>query len=342
MEPLSERKSRILQIIVDGYVHTASPVASSFVARSRKLRVSAATVRNEMGALEEDGFIMRPHISAGGIPSDKGYRHFVEALDPARALNSRDEDLVESELQSSAEDVDEWANAASTVLSALLNTVAFATPLRARSSFVKSIELLALQEMLVMLVVVMREAAVYRQLINVEESIAPSQLESSRNRVNALIAGKTFAGLDQQSAELEDGFDRQVMMSTMDVMRKHESRALRDRSVQGVSLLLGQPEFRDDAEKAHRATSALESDDVFARFVRAAPENSVPAVMIGVENQDANMRDLSVVVCQYGIDGEAHGLVGVMAPTRMEYERAIPLVAHAGGSLAGLAARVYG
>ena len=339
---LTDRKSRILRIIAEDYISTATPVASSAVARAEGLGVSPATVRNEMVALEEEGFILRPHISAGGIPSDKGYRQLVEWLGLDLEPNPSDARTVRAEIEDASEGVDEWADAAAGILAALLDTVAFATPLRSPSSSVKSVELLGLQDMLVMMVVVMREAAVYRQLINTSHALTSSDLEKTRNRVNGMIAGRTFDDLQSKQPEPEEELDRQVVMSTMDVMRRHEAGALKERSLQGLSRLFQQPEFEEDAARARHAMTAIESDDIFADLVTSASPDGTPVTFIGSENRHDSLREFSVILCDYGVPGEARGVVGILAPTRLEYQRAIPLISHTGVSLSGIAKRVYG
>lgn len=339
---LTDRKSRILRIIAEDYIDTATPVASSAVARTEGLGVSPATVRNEMVALEEEGYIVRPHISAGSKPSDKGYRQFVEWLDGRDEPVPADANAVRSEIDEASVDVDEWADAAAGILAALLDTAAFATPLRSSSSSVKSVELLGLQDMLVMLVVVMHETAVYRQLISTSTAITSADLERSRNRVNSMIAGKSFVDLQNDIAEPDDDLDRQVVSSTIDVLRKHEAGALRERSLQGLSRLFLKPEFEEDSARARLAMSAIESDDVFADLVTAASADGVPVTFIGSENRHDSLREFSVVLCQYGVQDEASGVVGIFAPTRLEYQRAIPLISHTGVALSGIAKRVYG
>lgn len=339
---LTDRKSRILRIIAEDYISTATPVASSAVARAEGLGVSPATVRNEMVALEDDGFIIRPHISAGGIPSDKGYRQFVEWLDISANPAPSDTRAVQSEMDDAAEDVDEWADTAAGILAALLDTVAFATPLRSEASSIKSVELLGLQDMLVMMVVVLREAAVYRQLISSPQALTASDLEKARNRVNDMIAGKTFVDLARSEHEIREELDRQVVHSTIDVMRRHEASALKKRSLQGLSRLFLKPEFEEDAARARHAMTAIESDDIFADLVTSASADGIPVTFIGSENRHDSLRDFSVVLCDYGVPGEARGIVGILAPTRLEYQRAIPLINHTGLSLSVIARRVYG
>ncbi len=339
---LSERKSQILRIIVNDYVNTAVPVASSAVAGVEGLGVSAATVRNEMVALEEEGYIHRPHISAGGVPSDKGYRQLVDWLGSVTAVEEVDAARVRSGLQESPEDIDEWANTAANVLASLLDTVAFATPLQAASPSIKGIQLLELQEMLIMLVVVMKEAVVYRQLINTTRNIDPSELEMTRNRVNHMIGGKSLATLRARQEEPSEELDRQVVKSAIDVAERHESERLKSRKLQGLSRLFRQPEFDQDAERTQMAITAIESDHVFEDLASIASTETGALTFIGAENRHNSLKKLSVIVCGYGVEDDATGAVGILAPTRLSYERAIPIVTHTGSSLKSIVSRVYG
>ncbi len=339
---LTERKSQILRIIVNDYVSTAVPVASGAVASAEGLDVSPATVRNEMVALEEEGYIHRPHISAGGVPSDKGYRQLVDWLGEMISVDRNDARRVRSGLEDSPEDIDEWANTAASILASLLDTVAFATPLQSASPSIKGIQLLELQEMLVMLVVVMKEAVVYRQLINTSHSVTPSELEQTRNRVNSLIAGKSLATLRSSEEQPKQELDRQVVSSAIDVAQRHETERLKSRKLQGLSRLFRQPEFEGDGERAQMAITAIESDHVFEDLATVAPTGTGAVTFIGAENRHDSLKKFSVIVCGYGAGDDATGAVGILAPTRLSYERAIPVVAHTGASLNSIVARVYG
>ena len=339
---LTERKSQILKIIANDYISTAQPVASSVVARSHGLGVSSATVRNEMVALEEEGYIHRPHISSGGVPSDKGYRQLVQWLDDSLHVGADDAKRVAAGLSESTDDVDEWANAAAGILAALLDTVAFATPLRSQTSSIKGIELLELQEMLVMMVVVMQEAVVYRQLIRTSHSVTSSDLEHTRNKVNSLVAGKSLMSLRNRTPEPDSEFDRRVVQSAVDVARRHETQRLKSRKLQGLSRLFRQPEFTEDGERAQMAITAIESDEVFEGLASAVSPGNNTVTFIGSENTHDSLKQFSVVVCDYGVGGEASGVLGILAPTRLAYGRAIPLVSYTGTSLSGIINRVYG
>ncbi|MEX0761569.1 MAG: heat-inducible transcriptional repressor HrcA [Dehalococcoidia bacterium] len=342
MTTLTNRKSQILSIIVNDYVNTAAPVASGTVVRSHGLTVSSATVRNEMGALEEEGYILRPHISAGGIPSDKGYRYHVQTLGPAQAIAGQDAWFLDTELGSTPEDVDGWADAASSALAALLNTLAFATPPRAESTTVKGIEVFRLQELVVMLVVILQEASIYKQLITLNEAVSESELEATRNRLSEALVGKSVNALEASGPTPAEPLEQQIIASTADILRKHEAQALRSRRMQGLARLFAQPELTSQPHQARNVVTAIEDGEAFAVLAGEASADGAPVVLIGRENRQESLHEFSVVVCRYGVPGQAQGVVGLIAPTRMPYGRAIPVVQYTASALSSLAGRVYG
>ena len=341
MATLTSRKNRILQLIVDDYVSTAVPVASTAVAQSGDLDVSPATVRNEMVALEESGFILRPHVSAGSIPSDKGYRHFLETLDLRVSPTPADVEAVEGRLGEAAQDVDTWAESAATALSTLLSTLAFATEPRSVVATIKSIELLLLREAMIMLVVIMQEASVYKQVLTLERTVTPIWLEATRNKVSQALVGRTAASIDERDERLSGDLERKVTMSTLDLLRKHEADSVGDRRIHGIASLLAQPELEVKPTQASGALSAVENGDVLSVLTDEAPDNE-PVVVIGTENPHEPLQGFSVVICRYGRSGEAQGVVGLVAPTRLQYRRAIPVVRHTADAMTRLVGLVYG
>jgi heat-inducible transcriptional repressor len=304
--------------------------------------VSPATVRNDMGGLEEDGYILRPHTSAGGIPSDKGYRFAVEKLPFGQRPSAGDASRLRRELGRVPLDIDEWTEAASSVVAALLNALAFATPPRSEASTIKGIELLQLQELAVMLVVVLREMSIFKQFIPLDRPTTPEALQARRNRLSEMLAGKTAQQIEAYRASTSDALDIEVIESTLAALRKLEAAWVRDSAIQGLSHLLDQPEFAVQPEQARHVLGAIEDSETLVELARAARDDGTATVMIGAENPRASLRSLSVVLCQYGVPGEARGVLGLIGPTRMAYGRTLPVVHHAALLLSGLVARLYG
>jgi heat-inducible transcriptional repressor len=328
-----------LQVIVSDYVSTAVPVASSTVVRSSGLNVSAATVRSEMVVLEDVGYILRPHVSAGGVPSSKGYRYFVDNLGPQDVI-AVDSAAVQAGLQQSRRDFEAWARSAASALASLLGTLAFATPPRAAAVEVRNIELLRIQDLLVMLVVILNEASVHRELINVDRSLAGEELETERNRLAELLRGKNASQVQAAAHGAPGGLAQKVLESTARAMRQHDEVPAGDTVFQGLGRLLSQPELTSRPEQARVLVQAIEDDGIVAEIAARAPEDGEPAVIIGPELELEPLREYSVVVSRYGAVDSMHGVVGLVGPTRMHYARAIPAVRSTATALGDMAHQV--
>ena len=342
MPALTTRKREILKFIVSEHVQTASPVASSAIARSTNLRASPATIRNEMAALEEAGYIHRPHVSAGGVPSDRGYRQFVSSLDPEAELDPVSAALVDREFGTIEAYVEEWMDSASAVLAGLLSTLAFTTTPRTAPAPVKSVELLRLQEMLVMVIVVLQEASVYKQLITLDTSVTNSEIEHARNRLSEAIVGVPADSLAARAGRVGDGLERRAFDSAAEALRKHSTRSNVEKRFSGISKLFQQPEMIADPTMARGATWLIEDSYATAAFENAFNSDGNVNVVIGKENSEESLKNFSIVFCRYGTPETAEGTIGVMAPTRMRYGTAIPAVRYLANRLDQMTMTVYG
>ncbi len=342
MPTLTTRKREILKFIVSEHVQTASPVASSTVARFTNLKASPATIRNEMVALEEDGYIHRPHVSAGGVPSDRGYRQFVSALDPDAKLDPVSAALVDQEFRTVQAYVEEWMDSASAVLAGLLSTLAFTTTPRAAPAPVKSVELLRLQEMLIMVIVVLQEASVYKQLINLDTSVTNSEIEHARNRLSEAIVGVPANNLAARAGRVGDGLERRAFDSAVTALRKHSTRSNVEKRFSGISKLFQQPELIADPAMAQGAMWLIEDSFATTAFENVFRADGTVNVVIGEENTEESLKNFSIVFCRYGTPETAEGMIGVMAPTRMQYGTAIPAVRYLADHLDQMTMTVYG
>jgi len=342
MTGATARRHRVLQIIVDDYVATATPVASMAVARDHGLGVSPATVRKDMVVLAGDGYIIRPHFASGGVPSDKGYRRFIDDLPLGRKPDASDAAGLRQGLGRTPQDVDAWRDTAASIVATLLGTLSFATSPSAAAPRVKQIELVHLQALMVMLVVVLRETTVHRQLLSLSSSTTPQAVEAARNKLAEMLTDRTAQEIAHQRLAGHSELEAQVVRATANVLKKQEIGAVRDRTVQGLGHLFEQPEFMAQPERARDVIGALENDDQVAALGGAAPQDGTPAVLVGGENPEKAFHGLSVVVCRYGVRGEAHGVLGLVGPTRMEYRRALPVMTHTASLLSRFLRRVYG
>ncbi len=339
MPVLSERTEQILRHLVTDYITTASPVGSGALTEQHGLNVSAATVRNEMVKLEEDGFIHRPHASAGGVPSDKGYRFFVESLPPQAVPPGEARETLEIEIASVRREVEEWARTISSAVAELIGTVAFATPPRLSTFRVKQLELIHLHDTSALLVLILHGASVHKLLIPIAAPRPPEYLEHTRNRVASVVADRTAGEIEANIPRGMDALETDVIDSTLGVLRSEETRSTPRYEWRGLSELLAQPEFADSGQ-GREIVDVLEGGETLSAVVSEAPTDGSVGVYIGSEMGLGRMQAFSVIVCRYGRPGEPVGTVGLIGPTRLHYSLAMPVVSHAASLLGRLSAEV--
>ena len=339
--PLPERTSTILTFIVDDYISTAVPVSSSAVANSGGFNVSSATIRNEMGVLIDEGYLVRPHPSAGAVPSEKGYRHFVGGIDFASPPPDGLVSALNSQIEIAQDDVDAWVQIAASVIADLIGALAFITAPRSQMPDVKQIELLQLHDMLIMLVLVLQEARVYRHLIELEQAVPAPQIERTRNKVSSEVSGKGVRELvaSRERDDIEDDFERQVWEATIEALVHAES-VPGERYMSGFRHFMADPELVAEPQRGALALSTLENDDAFADLISGVTYGPEPLVCIGSDNHRPELCGHSLIMCGYGGEVNARGVVGLISPMRTAYDRAIPTVGFAAESLDAMVNRV--
>ena len=320
---LTERQELILKIIVADYTRTATPIASEAVARSEGLDVSSATVRNDVAALREQGYLANPHTSAGSVPLDKAYRFFVESIEPVTdtAIPQSAREGARRQLQNILQNLDEWANVSAAVLSGLVGNMAIATFPKARETRVRYIDLVPIQDLLVMLIVVLEQARLHRQLIRLPHPMEAYEIEESTARLRSYMLGHNQREIESQQAPLTP-LEEELVEATVTVLQEEERAAYHDHYVDGMRNLLSQPEFAEN-ERARAIVEGVEDGSLAQTILAETPEGGVLRVIIGHEHPDDALSPLSVVVCQYGMPHRAVGALGVVGPTRMEYIRTI-------------------
>ena len=326
MRHLSDRKRRIVDVIVGDYIKEVAPIASDVIARDSRLDVSAATIRNEVAELEEDGYLTRPHPSAGSVPLPKSYRLYVATVESSESHRFPDavRSFVWQQLWAAEWGLDEWSRASAALLADLVGNMAIATFPKERESRVRHIELVPLQDVLALLVIVLGQARLRRQLVRLAEPMDRSVLESSARRLQELVAGHSWReidGLDLDLSRLEE----EVLATTVGMLKEEDRRHHLGHSVDGLRNLLDQPEFHDK-DSVRPVLEALEDGSLAAAVLDEAPDHGAVNVVIDGENRGDMMVPLSVVIGQYGIPGEAAGTIGAVGPVRMEYSRAIASV----------------
>ncbi len=340
---LSERRAHILALIVDDYVDSAQPVGSQALVQRHNLRLSSATVRNEMQALETEGFITHPHTSAGRIPSNRGYRYYVGSLMREKPLSAEERARILHQFHQAARRIEEWTSLAATVLARALRNTALVTEPRLREVFFKNMQLVELGERRALLVVVTADAAVHQRVIEFDESVEQEFLTRLANRLNVELRGRRWHEIPAPQVRPGDqlSVEAAVLAELADLLRGLEREGLDDIVVEGVREMLRQPEF-EDSDRVLDTLAAVEERELRKALpVESLAPESV-AVVIGDENREGPYQQMSFVLARYGVEGGVAGIVGVLGPTRMAYADTVAHVRYIRDVLTQLIRTFYG
>ncbi|MGA2110737.1 MAG: heat-inducible transcriptional repressor HrcA [Anaerolineales bacterium] len=326
MTALSERQELMLSLIIREFVENAQPVGSKGLVDKYRLGFSSATVRNDMVALTDAGLLRQPHTSAGRVPTDEGYRYFVEKLIGEADLPNAEKRMISHQFFQAQGDVDQWLRLAASVLAQHSSVAALVTaPLPERIIF-RHLELIPVQGRQILLVLVLSVGEVQQQMIALAEPVAQSLLSQTSQRVTSLCASLDTSAI-QACREQLSGLERDVTGAVVEMMRRSDQAADAEVVYDGISNVLNQPEFAD-RQLAGRALHLIEERSLLRGFLASVlgPEIGGVHVVIGGEGDWEDLRDCSMVVARYGARGLATGAVGVLGPVRMAYGRSISAV----------------
>lgn len=340
MVELTERQKKILGLVVREYVETAQPVGSETLVRKSGLRVSSATIRNELATLEELGYLTHPHTSAGRMPTEKGYRYFVETLMEEFELPPVEQRMIRHQFHQVTLDVDQWMRLAAAVLARAARNTALVTAPTAAACRLKHLQLVAISEQVALLVMVLQDGTVKQQMLALAQPMVQEELTRISNRLNTHLAGLNLEQMRALTVSFS-GFENDVLRVVMNIMQQIDRRSAHDIYRDGIMDILRQPEFAA-IERMQALLEMLEQrtllEEILSEF---APEQGVQ-VVIGAESQRDEMSEYSMVLTRYGVPGEARGIVGVLGPVRMQYARTIGVVRYVSSLLNDLMLRMYG
>ncbi|WP_326690439.1 MULTISPECIES: heat-inducible transcriptional repressor HrcA [unclassified Streptomyces] len=316
---LSERRLEVLRAIVQDYVGTEEPVGSKALTERHNLQVSPATVRNDMAALEDEGFIAQPHTSAGRIPTDKGYRLFVDKLAGVKPLSSPERRAIQNFLDG-AVDLDDVVGRTVRLLAQLTRQVAVVQYPSLTRSTVRHVELLALAPARLMLVLITDTGRVEQRLIDCPAPIGETVLADLRARLNSRVVGQRFTEVPSLVQDLPESFDaddRGTISAVLATLLETLVEETEERLMIGGTANLTR--FGHDFPLTIRPVlEALEEQVVLLKLLGEAKDPGM-TVRIGHENQHEGLSSTSVVSVGYGSGDEAVAKLGVVGPTRMDY-----------------------
>lgn len=336
---LTARRETILKSIVGQYIVKATPVASQSIVSDHELGVCPATIRSEMAHLEEAGYIIRQHPSAGSIPSDKGYRYYVESLGEIE-LPLVEQILISHLFHQVERELEEWLRLAAKLIAQLVHNMAVVTTPKTINCRFQYLELVNLQDSLALGIFVLRGARIKKRLINFDETISQSKLTSIANRLNAVYSGLARSEILAKGIELSP-VEQQITDYLLKIMQAEDEQEYEEPYLDGLHFMFSQPEFT----QSQRMKSLMELIDHRNLAKIIAPEgikNQELQVVIGRENRAEAIQDYSVILGRYGLANEASGTIGVIGPTRMPYARAIATISYLSSLLSRLTADLYG
>jgi heat-inducible transcriptional repressor len=330
-EALGERAQHLLRILIETYIREGQPVGSRALSRESGLQLSSATIRNVMADLEELGFVASPHTSAGRVPTDKGYRFFVDTLLQLRPLDEAATAEIRRQVEASRDSSTDLIAAVSQLLSSATQLAGVVTLPRTRSASITQIEFVGLSENRVLVVLVFNDREVQNRIIQLERRYSPDELKRASNYLNEQFRGRTLREVRQeilrQLSETHAHMN-QIMLEAISVAQQvfeggGEGRL--EYVIKGETNLMGVAELTS-VEKLRRLFEAFNEKRDFLHLLDNSLKAEGVQIFIGHESGYQILDDCSVVTAPYADTEGVVGVLGVIGPTRMAYERVIPIV----------------
>ncbi|MFK7693512.1 heat-inducible transcriptional repressor HrcA [Paenibacillus sp. HJGM_3] len=339
---LSERQRLILSAIVDDYIRSAEPVGSRTISKRTDVSFSPATIRNEMSDLEELGFLEQPHTSAGRIPSNKGYRYYVDHLVKRGNLSRQELEVIK---QFFAEKLDEMERAiqhVAVILSSLTNYTSIVLGPELMGTTLKHVQMIPLNDQSAVVIVVTNTGHVENKVVMIPDGVSMSEMERVVNMLNARMTGvpllhfksKLYNEIGAELSHYSTQYEELVSLIEGVLLHDEDDRIF----ISGATNMLTQPEFRD-VGKVKSILDLFDETQTLMRLVSATSDGI--QVRIGTENTVEAMNTCSLITATYSIDGRTLGTIGIMGPTRMEYGKVISLLDVLSKDMAVLLGRWY-
>jgi heat-inducible transcriptional repressor len=347
--PLDLRSQAILRAVIEEYVTTAQPVGSQALVDRYGLGVSSATVRNILAELEIAGLLGHPHTSAGRVPTDAGYRFFVESMVDVVPLPAVEQLMIRHQFGQVEFASEHWFRLAATTLAGLTRSAGIATPAKPHAAHIRRVDLVAVNERMASLILVLREGAIKQAVVTLDEADADIVDQSTLNGVAGLLNERLLDRTATSAEQLVDTLDTddpvariaaKVGERIVRILRDYDAAAVEEVFSDGLLNVMEAPEFAQ-SDKLRQVFSALENRAYLGELVGSVAGTGRIRVVIGAENPREEMHDVSLVLAPYGRPGRAIGVVGVLGPTRMSYSNAIGTVSFVSGLMNELVDHLY-
>ena len=319
---MDERRAAILRAVVEGYIETAQPVGSAAVARETAVNVSSATIRNEMVALEQEGYLVQPHTSAGRIPTDKGYRHFVDSFLPAPGpLDAARRQQVSSFFAKAHGALEDMLQSTSRLLSNLTDYAAVVVGPSGDESAVRSVQVVGLAGRTALAVAVLDNGVVEKATVDLADEIGDERINAATAHLSRSLVGSSLSGASCASSG--DAVVDDVCKAALNALRSVSSEEPTPVFVGGASRMAA---AFDAVETVRDVLTTLEQQYVVVGLLRDVLDRGL-SVSIGAEHRLESLAECSIIVYPYEVEGQPAGTIGVLGPTRMHYPEALAAVA---------------
>lgn len=321
---LSDRRQIVLRALIEEYIARALPVGSRTLVERYNLGISSATVRNELSLLEEMGYLAQPHTSAGRIPTDFGYRAFVDKL-LSESDPDNGEDALARELRESASDLDDLMDRTSQALARFTDCMTLLVPPRILSVDIRLVNLVLLTPQRLLTVIVTEDGQVFDRQMDLPRDYSQDEIGKTQEALNNILVGTSLSSTSGElplgASGVHDDLFRMVMAEILACLK--DQNAIKAHPL-GISHLLGKPEF-SDSSCLMPVLEELEGDTMLLRVFNDAAASEEPVVRIGHENDSEALSSVSLIANRFG-EAEHSGLILIVGPTRMDYSQVLKAV----------------
>jgi heat-inducible transcriptional repressor len=330
---LTTRQEQILKTIVEQYIDSAHPVGSAAIVQSSRLQVSSATVRNDVAVLEELGYVRQLHTSGGRVPTNSGYRYYVERLMHHSHLPNSDATTIRHQFHQAHSEMQEWMKLAATVMAHRMHNVGLVTAPRSTELRLRHLEVISIHDTVALLIVVLHDGSVLQEMISLPEALGQEELSLTADALNRRLRGTTAKEIDAVSFALF-GIQHHVTGMVAHLIRRGEGQQAQVFHA-GLGDMIRQPEFSELRpgepaaavnERLSDMVEFLQHGFALQRLLSGLPHEADVHIVIGGETASDSLAGYSFVLGRYGDEEDTIGYLGVVGPTRMEYPRAVALV----------------
>lgn len=334
-EQLTERQETVLRMVVRDFIESGQPVGSRSLVESHPLGVSSATIRSELAVLGELGYLAQLHTSAGRIPTEQGYRYFVQKLLGEFHLPLREQQMIRHQFHQARLELSQWMQLAAAILARTSHGASVVTAPHARANRYKHMQLISTQDRLVLLVLVLSSGDVQQQLLTLAEPLPQARLSAAANHLNTMFEHATYEDVSRGIDQL-DTLEYEVAKLVLDILQQADDRFISDFYRDGIVNLI-----EDEGTRA--AVRVLEERTLLANVISQAqlPDVSGVQVMIGGEGRWEELKDCTLILARYGVAEDLSGTVAVIGPTRMAYGRNVAAVRYIADLMSGFVFDYY-